>query len=191
METIAEHNILMSILKPGSWILDVGCYGFDLYKHMKSLGHNVVAVDIQHLSGYPYHRVAISDYNGLAYIEYSNDKQATKISKKETAYPIACETLEKFTSRYCLGQWDLIKLDCEGSEKEIIMSMTRPMAKQISVEFHLHTGAYTEEDVKNMVYHLIELGYEVISHDKTAMHGMSPNYWSSLFVLSDYLTIIK
>lgn len=183
IETIAEHLVPIDLLKPKSWILDIGCYGFSFYKHMKLLGHEVIGVDIQHLSEFPYRRVALAGYDGYTFIEYSNDKQATRITNKETAYPIQCMTLETFTKSYCLSRWDMIKCDCEGSEKEIIMSMDRPLANILSVEFHLHTGVYKEEDVKNMIYHLIGLGYEIASHQKTSQHGLPPNYWSSLFIL--------
>lgn len=183
IEKIAEHLVPMDLLKPKSWILDIGCYGFAFYKHMKSLGHEVIGVDIQHLSEFPYRRVAIAGYDGYAFIEYFSDKQATRITQKETPYPIQCMTLETFTESYCLNRWDMIKMDCEGSEKEIIMSMTRPMANVLSVEFHLHTGIYKEEDIRKMVYRLIGLGYHIESHEKTSQHGLAPNYWSSLFTL--------
>jgi FkbM family methyltransferase len=183
IQTIAEHLVPMDLLKPKSWILDIGCYGWHFYKHMRSLGHEVRAVDIQHLSEFPYHRVALTDHNGHAFIEYSHDKQATRITEKETPYPIKCETLEEFTKHFCLNRWNMIKCDCEGSEREIIMSMTRPMADILEVEFHLHTGIYSEDDVKKMVYHLVGLGYQIVSHEKTSQHGLAPNYWSSLFVL--------
>lgn len=183
IETIAEHLVPIDLLKPKSWILDIGCLGFAFYKHMKSLGHEVIGVDIQHLHEFPYRRVALTNKNGHAFIEYFTDKQATRITDKDNGYPIQCMTLEKFTESYCLDLWDMIKCDCEGSEREIIMSMTRPMSKILEIEFHLHTGIYSDNDVRDMVYHLIGLGYEIERHDKTVQHGLKPNYWSSLFIL--------
>jgi FkbM family methyltransferase len=185
VETVAEHKIDFEYLTPGGWILDIGCFGFDFYKHMKLLGYNVVGVDIQIMSNeFPYRRVAISNTNGVAYIEYNHDKQATRLSKKETPYPIQCETIDRFSEHFCVSTWDLIKADCEGSEYEIIMSLERAPAKSLSVEFHLHTDVYGENEVKQMVEKLISLGYEVVSHEKSVMHGMKPNYWSSLFIMS-------
>jgi hypothetical protein len=184
LELIAEHLVPVDMLKPAAWILDIGCLGFAFYKHMKYLGYNVIGVDIQHLTEFPYKRVAIAGHDGHAFIEYFSDKQATRITHNETPYPIQCMTLETFTQSYCLNRWAMIKMDCEAAEMEIIMSMTKPMADILSIEFHLHTGVYKEEDVKKMVYHLVGLGYEIASHEKTSQHGLQPNYWSSLFILS-------
>lgn len=188
VETVAEHKIDFDYLTPGGWILDIGCMGFDFYKHMKLLGYNVVGVDIQILAGFPYNRVAISNTNGVAYIEYNHDKQATRLSKKETPYPIRTTTLQSFSESYCMTKpWDLIKIDCEGSEYDIIMGLEHAPAKCLSLEFHLHTDIYGEKEVQQMVEKLITLGYEVVSHEKTVMHGLKPNYWSSLFIMSNLI----
>ena len=80
--------------------------------------------------------------------------------------------------------WDLIKVDIEGAEYEAIMALTKAIAKQISIEFHLHTGIYQEAQVEEMVAHLEKLGYTTVSHEKTSDHGLPPNYWSSLFIFN-------
>jgi hypothetical protein len=189
IETIAEHKIDFDYISPKGWILDIGCLGFAFYKHMKLLGYNVIGVDIQILPNeFPYNRVAISNTNGVAYIEYNHDKQATRLSKKETPYPIQCETIERFSEHYCMTKpWDLIKLDCEGSEYDIIMGLEYAPAKSLSIEFHMHTDVYGEKEVKQMIEKLISLGYKVVSHEKSIMHGLKPNYWSSLFIMSNLI----
>lgn len=92
-------------------------------------------------------------------------------------------TLESFSKMVGIEFWDLIKMDIEGSEFNVIMSMTRPMAKQLSIEFHLHTDAYAQIGMQLMERQLKNLGYESVSHKLTEQYGAGYNYWDSLFIL--------
>ena len=74
-------------------------------------------------------------------------------------------------------------MDVEGAEYEIIMSQYEAPAKQWSIEFHLHTGIYTQKQMKEMETKLFDLGYEAAHHKLTEEHGAGYNYWSSLFIL--------
>lgn len=185
IEQVAEHLIVKNILPKQAKILDLGCLGFVFTREMRRLGHKVYPVDIQYLDE-SYYRVAITSYNGYGYVMNNTDKQAVKFSQVELpgwSSRIVCETLETFMKSMTVDMFDFIKCDVEGSEYGIIMSLTRPPSKQFEVEFHLHTGAYDEEDVNRMVEKLQSLGYEIASHEKTSQHGCGMNYWSSLFIL--------
>lgn len=177
IETVAEHSF--QTLQPKSKILDIGCLGFLFTDEMRRRGHSVCAIDIQDLEG-DYVKVAITDYNGFAVIVPSNDKQAFKIKRSDKDGDVQCMTLDHFSSgRF----WDLIKIDVEGSELEIIDSLDQPPARQLSIEFHLHTGVYSMGAVEDMVWKLHSLGYKTAKHDYTAAHGCGHNFWDSLFVL--------
>ena len=179
---IAEHSIWFEALPENAHILDLGCRGFAFGKEMISRGHDVVMVDIDpSLQGEIYFSVAISDYDGECGLIETSDKQATRIDK--SAKGIKCFTLASFSKQVGVEFWDLIKMDVEGSEFEIIMSLDKAPAKQLSVEFHLHTGIYGQHEMTLMENKLKALGYVVISHDYEARHCAGFNYWDSLFVL--------
>jgi hypothetical protein len=61
--------------------------------------------------------------------------------------------------------------------------MNRPLANQITIEFHLHTGQYGVDAVDSAIEKLKSLGYKILSHELTPQHGAGLNYWSSLFAL--------
>ncbi len=189
METIAEHQVEISLLPYAAKILDLGCRGFLFSNEMKRRGYSVTCVDCDptiYDSQNWYYNIAITNRNGWVAIERSNDPQATRVNHRNDGAPsglVPAMTLEAFSRMVHTDFWDFIKTDVEGSEYEIIMGLRVPPAKQIEVEFHRHTGIYGDTQVKEMVNKLESLGYLVASHEKTAQHGLQPNYWSSLFIL--------
>lgn len=182
IQCIAEHSVDMSILPEKARILDLGCRNFIFANHMRDLGHYVTCVDIDDFPNEIYYQVAITDHDGRCGIKRSSDPQATSITKGDE---IPCYTLESFSKYAGVEFWDLIKCDVEGSELGIIRSMKKPMATQISIEFHLHTHVYGDQEVFEMENRLINLGYRPLVHDKTKQHGLGPNYYDSLWVLAN------
>lgn len=184
--TVAEHQLDINLLPAKAKILDLGCLNMIYTNEMRRLGHSVYPVDIQELNE-DYYRVAITDYDGYGYILYNDDKQATMFSqfpqKGIRSERLKCKTLKTFMKDVGVDMFDLIKMDVESSEWQIINSLDFTPATQLEIEFHLHTGAYLENDVNAMLFKLKSLGYYVASHEKTAQHGCGLNYWSSLFIL--------
>lgn len=189
IETIAEHKVAISLLPKRATVLDLGCRNFIFADEMKRLGYQVTCVDCDPIlwnMKHWYYNVAITSYNGWTRIIKTKDPQATKINNRSDGSPldmVPCMTLEAFSKMVHTPFWDFIKTDVEGSEFEIISSLKTAPAQQIEIEFHTHTGAYSEAAVNEMVKHLESLGYETVSHEKTSQHGLPPNYWSSLFIL--------
>jgi hypothetical protein len=188
IEVIAEHSVDLSLLPEKAFVLDIGCRGFQFTDAMTDLGHIVYPVDIDKLHQHNrpsyrrYYIMAISGKNGTCSVKYSNDPQATKIVDGPD---ILMYTVKSFSDFVEVKFWDLIKIDIEGSEYEVMMSLTEPPAKQLSIEFHLHTGVYGDKQVKEMEDKLIALGYLPVKHDKTSQHGAGYNYWDSLFILQE------
>jgi len=183
IETVAEHSL--ETLRPNALVLDLGCIGFEFTNEMRRRGHRVSCVDIQELEG-DYDRVGITDYDGVGWILKSPDRQATQLKKgmgTTMAYRVDCQTLLTYSRSKNRVFWDLIKMDIEGSELEVIHSLDVPPARQLSIEFHLHTKVYDQEQVGFMVDKLTQLGYKTVQHDMTSQHGCGYNYWDSLFVL--------
>lgn len=181
MISIAEHLIDYVQLPAVAKVLDLGCRNMIFTNEMRRLGHIVFPVDIDELGHEDYYRVAISDFDGLCGLMKTDDAQGTRIDKRGNG--IDCYTLESFSKLREVDFWDLIKMDVEGSEFEIIMTLQKAPAKQLSIEFHLHTGIYHQHEVDLMVNKLKALGYQIASHEYTNEFGAGMNYWSSLFIL--------
>jgi FkbM family methyltransferase len=182
---IAEHSVDITLLPDKANILDLGCRGFLFSDEMKRLGFNVAPVDVDDLGSEKWYiRAAATNING-GYVKLikSNDPQATRIKQSDKPTSISSYTINGFCGIFGLESWDLIKIDIEGSEYEVIMSLTEPPAKQLSIEFHLHTKIYGEKEMREMDAKLSSLGYEAVSHVMTSQHGMGMNYWDSLFIL--------
>lgn len=180
MTTIAEHTIELSLLPPSAKVMDAGCRGFIFTDELRRLGHEVYAIDIEYLFPRQHFIVAIAGYTGKCSVQKSKDPQATKMM---AGFDVQCYTIKDFSKLVDVPFWDLIKLDIEGSEYEVIMSLTEPPATQLSIEFHLHTKIYGDAQVKEMEDKLLSLGYFPVKHDKTSEHGCGLNYWDSLFTL--------
>lgn len=182
LKEIHEHTVDVSLLPEGAKVLDIGCRNFAFTNAMRKLGHVVWPVDIDEFEG-KYHKCAIGGYDGYCGVKHTDDPQATSLIKNGDD-KILCYTLETYTEIFGDGMWDLIKMDVEGSEYDIIMSLTKPPAKQISCEFHIHTGCYDIFKMNEMENKLKELGYEFVSHELSDRHCAGENYWDSLFCLS-------
>lgn len=181
--TIAEHSVCLDELRSPANILDLGCRGFDFTNYFDKRGDFVIPVDIDLLPNTrPYVRVAISNYIGTCGIKRSKDAQAMAMSRIITDEVVNCTTLEALSKDAGISYWDLIKCDIEGSEYEVIMSLTKAPSKQWSFETHLHTGAYGMAEVKLMEEKLKSLGYAPVKHELTKAHGLPENYWDSLWV---------
>lgn len=178
---VAEHSVDLDLLPEKANILDLGCRGMQFTDYFRALGHNVCAIDADYLERRDeYMQFAVSDTVGRAGIKKSNDPQATTICEGSEIMRVNLKFLLNATG---IKQFDLIKIDVEGSEYEIIMSLTEPPAKSLSIEFHLHTGVYKESAIKEMEDKLLSFGYYPVKHDKYPAHGCSPNYWDSLWIL--------
>lgn len=177
---VYEHSVDLSLLPEKANIIDLGCRGFQFTNYMREMGHIVAPVDIDAFHNMTYYRIAITGNDGRVGIHYSKDPQATRIKEGDELLSMRLDT---FINSLGWEFPDLIKIDVEGSEYDIIMSLKKAPAKQLSVEFHLHTGIYKQEQMKEMEDKLKSLKYEFASHELTERHGAGYNYWDSLFIL--------
>lgn len=186
LHCIAEHTVDISRLKKEGICIDAGCIGFEFSKAMRDLGMRVIAIDIQNLLEVP-EGVQFLNYalwsrdNELLYYKDTKDKQAKHIA--DTGTPICSHDINWFLKVLCNGKRvDVIKMDIEGSEIPVLLSLKEPPADQLSIEFHLHTGTI-ESEVQEVFKHLESLGYTKIFQDYSAKHGCGLNYWDVLFIL--------
>lgn len=208
IERVAEHSFCPELMPEGAKVLDLGCRGFLFSNHFAQLKHQVFAIDIDedvldcqyvecstanphfkyvYLNEYivKYKTVAIAEYDGHGSVLKTNDPQATRFisSMVDKSKVVDCIRLDTLSKMAKVEFWDLIKIDIEGYEREVIMSLTKAPARQISCEFHLHTGIYNIQMVTKMRLKLFSLGYIAVQHELTEEHGCGKNYWDSVFVL--------
>lgn len=180
IEVVHEHSVDLSLLRERANILDLGCRGFGFTHAMRDLGHTVFPVDIDDLPEFnDYERCAITNYTGYCGIIHTNDPQGTKIGPGNS---IPCYTLEDYMKLKRVEFWDLLKSDIEGAEYEMVLNLTKPPAKQVSMEMHMHCGQ-KESQVWDIVLKLKELGYQKAAWDYSEKHGAGLNVWDALFIL--------
>lgn len=180
VKCIAEHSVDMSLLTKGGVCIDAGCRGFEFSKAMRDFGMIVKAYDLEEMEvpeGISFKVTAIGDRFTIAYFKDTEDPNAKHILY--LGRPVIMVPLSQIINE--TGIVDLLKLDIEGSEISALLSLNEPPAKQISVEFHLHTGS-KREDVTKCYSRLQWLGYEVAFEDYSEKHGCGFNYWDVLFI---------
>lgn len=180
MIVIAEHSIKLELLPKKANILDIGSRGFLFSNELRRLGHTVYTVDMDSQVQADY-TCAIAGNDGTCGILRDKDPQATRMIDGND---VLVYSLESFSKMVGVEFWDAIKMDVEGAEREIIMSLKKAPARQLSIEFHLHTAAYGLQEMAEMRGKLESLGYEPVKYEMTKEHGMGLNFWDTLFVLS-------
>jgi FkbM family methyltransferase len=193
------HSIDASLLSNGEWVLDVGCFGFPFSRSLQNLGMKVLAVDpnpsLSPPVGIHFENVALVSDSSRVEAEYiiASDPEANALvsaidilrSSAHKVIKVRCDTIENLMRKYGIDMFDVIKLDCEGSEIDILTGMSKPVARQISVEFHAHCGQ-SHAATRKAVDHLVSLGYRPVQHQLNPCFGVA-NYWDSLFVRSDLI----
>ncbi len=188
MTTIDEHTFDESLLTPNSRVLDIGCRGFNFANYIiDNFGCEVTAIDAD-----PQIRCDNTKINFINAVVTSGQQSKMKFfsfgngtgSYSEECFqqPSVCEVFEIPTYKI-EPFWDLIKMDCEGAEYGILQSMTSPLAKQMSVEFHEHTPARKGESIVNDIFVHLSQWYVISGNEKKALHGCESNYWDVLFTL--------
>jgi FkbM family methyltransferase len=195
-KTISEHSFDESLLKPKGWVLDVGSRYGEFSKYFATMGFSVIAVDPNptitkdHFSGAIFENVALvpmslsesevdyvlcnvdSQCNHITGVPLNADIYPNLTERGTSVVKVPAMTIFELMEKYGIDSFELAKFDCEGSE--VLLLDCHPIAKQISVEFHLHMGQ-PQTIVDQVVNHLESIGY--------TRHGQ--NYGNILFVLGD------
>lgn len=180
IQVIDNHSVDISLLQQGSTVLDVGCRGFSFALQLEKIGCKVFPVDPDDLTdNIPYYKCAISNYNGTCDLVHTLDPQAKYTKPGNT---IEVFDLETFSKKVGVEKWDLIKLNCEGDEYHILPSIHRPIAKQLSLDFHEHTHRKIgKENIDNMLSRL-QQWYDIKVASWEARYCAGFNYWDVLLV---------
>ena len=197
---ISEHSVETDILTPGGWVMDFGC-GVDFTFSMKmiEMGMKVISVDpnpniinTPHLENLFYERKALVTDESIESISLDvfNDTDAASIIKtdndisfvrKENTITVETTTIKKLMDKY--------KIDIEGAEYSVLMSIDSDIAKQISIEFHDFRGMNPYYPNNEMYYDELRLklnNYTFVKHEREQHLGIpgesGKNYWDSLLI---------
>ena len=205
---ISEHSIETDLLTPGGWVMDFGCgVDFNFSKKMVEMCMKVISidpnpniVDVPQIENLFYERMALVSDETIESISLDvfNDSDAASTIKtnndigfvsKQNTIEVAATTISKLMAKYKIDRLDVLKLDIEGAEYSVLMSIDNNITKQISVEFHDFRGMNPHYPDNEKYYDELKLkfsDYSFVKH-KIEQHPGIPgssgeNYWDSLLI---------
>jgi FkbM family methyltransferase len=202
LKALASHTVDLDLLPEAPMVLDVGCRWFDFTKELIACrpAAHIVAMDPardvleEARVGDPWLRfinaalVAPGQPSRQRLAHYSTGEGdfLTTLSSYYGAeiYDVDCITLADVMRQYDVPKFDVIKLDCEGSEFGILESWPGAIATQISVEFHdwdkprYRTEVYYDSLLKRLPW------YKFMQHE-FSRQGTGVGHWDSLLVLNN------
>lgn len=201
----AEHSIDVDLLPERPMVLDVGARDFEFDRELLKLRPEATiialepdpAVEDPRLSGVVFLNAAMTGrdvervvWQGPgegAYICENRGDPGYGLGVRDAKNSVSVEnfTVEGLARRFAVERFDLVKLDCEGSEFGILEAWPGPIARQLSVEFHdtvnpsRWDGAYFARLFSGPLR-----DYEVRLFEVTPL-GPRPSYghWDSVFSL--------
>jgi len=210
----SEHSfdldLLISAKSPVA--IDVGCRGFSIARQLVPFGVKVHSLDIDGgVATYgdavvswarSFHHLAMlgtAEYDDLGDLKlvgvhHSSDPAATCVGKWKIAMPHApATTIGRFLDGVARPpRVDLLKLDCEGSEYGIIEDIARaekPLARQITVEYHDHCGKMPPGGPMwfDQIAKLLSRNYEIVKHRREIPPwGGQPSYVDCLYIAREW-----
>jgi FkbM family methyltransferase len=210
-ETLHKEYYKDLQLKEGDSVIDIGGhYGFfDLYalnqkvSHIHTIEPTKTSFDIlsKNLSGFKNikkHNLAISSDNEnrtfnlvgpsatcTFHENYNTSKENSTsqgIIKKET---VKCLSFDQFMKNNCIDRVDAIKMDCEGSEWDILPTISddffRYKLRKFSMEAHSFGVDNMKETALAFIERLEKLGYNVITESRILNSGETGNIWATRY----------
>ena len=199
-----EHTIDVDLLPEAPLVLDIGCRDFQFDREILALrpAAKIVALDPDPEIEKPadlhivFIRAALTDkptphvwWQGPgdgSYIAVPAGEKDSGFGWPVTPNAVKVQNLSLEQIRGTFAEFfDLVKLDCEGSEFGILENLDRPIGKQLSVEFHdwmnrdRWNDAYFEKLFKGPL-----AAYDVVLWGLTPLGpGNSMGHWDTLLSL--------
>lgn len=197
---IEKHNgrsFDLELLRAGDVVFDVGCRGFDLWQ---MLGHNcrVENFDADPTTEVPegaemFFVAIVGSQRAqklVVQLAMHKDPQArTIIGGYRESKTVPCMSLQKAMVACDVEQLGLLKLNCEGSEYEIMQDVARlgPIARQIAVSYHDFCELNPQSDMEAWYLTLhdrLKAWYEITRHVREIPPwGGEPHYIDSVLTL--------
>jgi FkbM family methyltransferase len=206
LRCLGEHTIDIDLLPEEPLVLDVGCRGFAFDREILALRPKarIIALDPDPEIEHPLEKEIIFMHKALtekvvdrvvwqgpgdgAYIVGNGDPHDSgyrwPINPNQIHAEVQNTTMYRLLAEYG-PHFDVVKLDCEGSEFGILEAWPGPFVKQISVEFHdfvdrrRWNGDYFENLFAGPLH-----DYNVVLFGLTPMGpGNHMGHWDSLLVL--------
>ena len=196
---IDERTVATDLLTSGGWALDVGARGYVFAREMARLGLRVVAVDpepppagfaIEGVTVVEAGIVGVGHAGRATFASWDNGEPdclvgyGGPVPDRARLREVATVDVRQLMGRFDVRQWDVVKMNCEGAEFDVLQTWPGPIAKQIAVSFHDHTGANPggEETYRALLGHLAKW-YDVERHVWEDRYSAGFSFWDSLFVL--------
>ena len=199
LEVFDNHSVVVDLLTKRP-VLDAGCRGFAFSLALASRGCPIVALDPDPSVTIPYalyntptwHHFIRSALVGechprMARLRMTTDAEARYVThaQQEGDPLISCVTLSDLMKRVGVDQWDIIKLNVEGSEYDILSDIRGPVSRQIVVSFHEHTPQGRGDGAVAAIVEHLRQWYAVVQHEKEPRYCCPANWWDSVFVLKE------
>jgi len=197
IEIVDQHSVRTDLISSGDWVLDAGARGFRFASWFADKNVNVLALDpdpdvkapmIGFVTFRPY---ALSKETSFQMLARYKDAEANHLvcvkvpgsSVKENV-KVHAWSIGDLMETLFVESFACVKLNIEGAEYEILENWPGPIAKQIAVSFHDHTGANPEGEARyGRILNRLGQWYDVARHVKDSRYCAGENYWDSLFVL--------
>lgn len=191
LTVIDNHSVDLDRVGKGP-VLDVGCRGFRFAEFFLKRGNRVVALDpdagLAPPAGVEYMNVALvgSDVE-MASLVLESDPEARHVvhfneKPDKPTLLVKCTNLERLTSACRVDDWELVKINAEGSEFGILDRIERPLAKQIVVSFHEHTPARRGRDEVDALVRRLGKWYDVLRHEWDDRYCAGVNAWDTVLI---------
>lgn len=130
-------------------------------ENFKLLKDNIKINDLKNIKIF---QKSISDYNGTANLYYHNENWGHTITQKisDKSKPVNTISLEDFIKKNNIPRCDLLKLNCEGSEFEIIMNTPDKIFDIINNIFIVyHIDLNETYSIAHLITRLKKLNYKL------------------------------
>ena len=152
LRNLSGHTVDLDLLPERPRVLDVGCRGFDFCSDILAIRPKarIWGLDPDPEIKRPEGLSALIEFLNVAlvhderkesgYASYSTG-EGNILTDLPSYYDakmltVSCVRMGELMLQLHVSHWDLVKLDCEGSEFDILANWPGPIADQISVEFH-------------------------------------------------------
>ncbi len=201
---LASHTVDLELLAAARnpRVLDVGCRWFDFADAIRKVSPFAVVIamdpaldverrdwsDVETGASLEFLRAALVGegpvFQRLAHFSTGEGDFLTTLDRYHDAefYEVPCMPVKQVMESSDITHFDVVKLDCEGSEFGILENWPGPIATQISVEFHdWDKPKYRAEGYYDLLWKRLPW-YRVVQHE-LSKQGEGVGHWDSLLVL--------